>query len=154
MNKIFKIVKAQNGNSKVVSELAKGGKSNSKVLSIGALVVGVLFSGNILAQNVELGDGEATGDNSIAIGENADAKGDYSIAIGRDSEANSLTAVAIGQGAVARNHSATAIGEGTGVLQRQSIALGVSNTIGGNKIQEFSTILGHINYTSMGDQIK
>ncbi|MGX3014251.1 ESPR-type extended signal peptide-containing protein [Ursidibacter sp. B-7004-1] len=166
MNKVFKVIWNYSTQSWVaVSELAKGhtkssstntnnisevnldypntGKAASATVIGAALAVTVLTSAwsptAYAGASINQGDGaKATGQDSIAIGTNANSSGTNATAIGNGALANKADTIAFGSGAGARGDSAVSVGKGSSANATNSTAIGVSAKATGNN----STAIG------------
>ena len=75
--------------------------------------------------------GDASGNNSIALGFNANASGPGSIAIGQGTKSSGYFSVAIGQGTEAQTAGDFAFGSGTKAYGGQSFAMGAASVASG-----------------------
>ena len=139
MNKVFKVIYSEARNAYVVvSEMAKshGTKScSTKKLLAMLIATGVMTCASVapaMAANpaptdtkIEVGkDASASGQGSVAIGNNAQASGLVGIAIGRDAEASGSDSIAIGGKAKANQIYSVAIGNDISYIGYSSTAVG------------------------------
>lgn len=139
---------------------------NGGVLPIQVSTGGVNFTGTVTGlpaatQGLESGTGtnsmqsgasltttpaDASGDNSIAIGEGAEASAEGGVAIGESTTADGTDCVAIGRGANSNSES-IAIGDGSTNASTRSVAIGRSATAAGNSVSigNFAQGLGNTN---------
>jgi autotransporter adhesin len=78
--------------------------------------------------NSTLGDSTATGDNSIAIGPEAQSSGKDSVAMGNGANASADNAVAIGAGSVADRADTVSVGSAGNERQITNVAAGTADT--------------------------
>ncbi len=104
------------------------------------------FNGVVRANKFETNGSRASGDYSIAIGNdvlasgitsisvgsNTDASGDYSVSFGSDSSASGNASVAMGDTSNASNYSSMAFGAETRANGNTSVAMGNQTTANGN----------------------
>ena len=125
MNKVFKVIWSEARNAYVVvSEMAKshGTKScSTKKLLAMLIATGVMTCASVapvMAANL------APTDTKIEVGDGANASGEGSVAIGQNAAASDLVAIAIGRDAVASGEDSIAIGSDTKATQQYSVAIG------------------------------
>lgn len=150
LNHIYKVIWSKTKNAwVVVSEIAKrDGKSSVKSVvtslagkSVAAVMVAMVMCGGVASANTVYGTGAtATGNDSVAIGDNAKS-GQYSVSIGTlvDTTAASATrnvaigyrakaeddgSISIGSDASAKGNTSIAIGQQAETGRRESIAMG------------------------------
>ena len=76
---------------------------------------------------------EASGDNSVAMGLNGTASGAYSLTAGNNTTASGSNSVAMGQGTLASSSISTAFGNGTTASGLTSTAMGSGTTASGHR---------------------
>ena len=128
----LKAVKAAADAAKVHFFSVKGNSSDENYNNDGAtgdraLAVGVAAKAGGLKATALTG-GNASGDFSFAVGNNAQATGQDSVALGKDTEASGTWSVALGSDTKAEGQSSTALGTDT-------TASGIASTAMGSKTQ-------------------
>ncbi|UTH26291.1 hypothetical protein L0F67_05205 [Actinobacillus suis] len=143
MNKIFKVIWNHATQSfVVVSELTKAkgmsasvtderGSPTASILNLGTVAFGaVVLGGTLVAHDAHAvysaGEGQATGQNAIAIGIGSTYYSSYI------AEASGASSIAIGEGAKAQHINSTSIGQGSKAVACGSMALGLSSLANGS----------------------